>query len=166
MMVNLGKEKPSNDKKGHRGWYLPGSTWKRIERAVRKTWRSLIAPEWRSRNAWWEESRTQSEIRGAQGVQDQNGDTSYPGALNLPRQEECDCSNLSCSLSQSWGFRSGVEALLCPHLQRWRPHEAEAGASKASGRAGIQLLQKEGKAGPSRVRRFIREDLESSWLDL
>lgn len=71
-MVDLGKEKPSNDKKGHRGWYLPGSTWRRIERAVRKTWRSLIVPERRSQNAWWEESRTQSEVWGAQSIQDQS----------------------------------------------------------------------------------------------
>ena len=28
MMVNSGKKKPSNDKKGHHGWYLLGSTWK------------------------------------------------------------------------------------------------------------------------------------------
>ena len=68
--------------------------------------------------------------------------------------------------AQTWGFRSGVEALLCPHLQRRHPREAEAGASKASGRVGVQPLQKEGKAGPSWVRRFIRKDLEPSWLDL
>ena len=70
IMVNLGKEKPSTDKKGHRGWYLPGSTWKRIKRAVSKTRRSLIVPEQRSQKAWWEGSRTQSEVRGAQGLQD------------------------------------------------------------------------------------------------
>ena len=72
IMVNLGKEKPSNDKKGHPGWYLPGSTWKRIKRAVRKTWRRLIVLERRSWKAWWEGSRTQSEVRGAQGLQDQS----------------------------------------------------------------------------------------------
>ena len=101
--------------------------------------------------------------------------TSCPRALHLPRQEDCDCSILSGSLSPScrlpWvpshlGFRSGVEALLCPHLWRRRPREAEAGASKASGRAGVRLLQKEGKASPLPVRRFIRKDLEPSWLDL
>ena len=62
MMVDSGKEKPSNDKKGHHGRYLRGSTWKRIERAVRKIQRSLIVPELRSQKAWWEESRTQSEV--------------------------------------------------------------------------------------------------------
>ena len=60
----------------------------------------------------------------------------------------------------------GVEALLCPHLWRWHPREAEAGASKASGRAGVWLLQKEGKTSPLWVRRFIRKDLEPSCLDL
>ena len=54
MMVDSGKEKPGNDTKGHHGWYLPGSTWKGIKRAVRKTRRSLIVPERRSRKAWWE----------------------------------------------------------------------------------------------------------------
>ena len=72
MMVDLGKEKPSNDEKGLHGWHLPGSTWKRIERAVRKTQRSLIVPEERFEKAWWEGSRTQSEVRGAQGLQDQS----------------------------------------------------------------------------------------------
>ena len=56
----------------------------------------------------------------------------------------------------------GVEALLCPHLWRRRPREAEAGASKASGRAGVRLSQKEGKARPLLVKRFIRKDLEPS----
>ena len=97
--------------------------------------------------------------------------TSCPGALRLPQQEECDCSVISCSLSPScrlpWvhshlGFRSGVEALLCPHLWRQRPREAEAGASKASRRAGVRLSQKEGKARPLGVKRFIRKDLEPS----
>ena len=68
--------------------------------------------------------------------------------------------------AQTWAFRSGVEALLCPHLWRRRPREAEAGASKASGRAGVRLSQKEGKARRLRVKRFIRKDLEPSWLDL
>ena len=72
MMVDLGKEKPSNDKKGLHGWHLLGSTWKRIERAVRKTQRSLIVLEQRFEKAWWEGSRTQSEVRGAQGLQDQS----------------------------------------------------------------------------------------------
>ena len=103
MMVNLGKEKPSNDKKGHRGWYLPGSTWKRIERVVRKTWRSLIVPERRSQNAWWEESRTHQKSEELREPRTREDTTSYPWALHLPWQEECDCSILSCSLSPSCG---------------------------------------------------------------
>ena len=113
-------------------------------------------------------SETFEELRASRTRADT---TSCPGALRLPREEECDCSVLSCSLSpavaclgfaQTWGFRSGVEALLCPHLWRRRPREAEAGASKASGRAGVWLLQKEGKASLLWVRRFIRKDLEPS----
>ena len=101
--------------------------------------------------------------------------TSCPGALPMPQQEECDSPSFLApwapavahlGFAQTWGFRSGVEALLCPHLWRRRPREAEAGASKASGRAGVWLLQKEGKASPLWVRRFIRKDLEPRCLDL
>ena len=171
MMVDSGKEKPSNDRKGHDGWYLQGSTWKRTERVVRKTRRSLIVPEWRSQKAWWEGSRTQSEFQGAQGLQDQSRHDLlsrgpvpasaegvwllHPFLLSEPQ--------LSLALGS---LTPGVEALLCPHLWRRRPREAEAGASKASGRAGVRLSQKEGKARPLRVKRFIRKDLEPSWLDL
>ena len=171
MMVDSGKEKPSNDRKGHDGWYLQGSTWKRTKRAVRKTQRSLIVPEWRSQKAWWEDQGHSQKSKELRASRTRANTTSCPGALHLPQQEECDCSVISCSLSPScrlpWvrshlGFRSGVEALLCPHLWRRRPHEAEAGASKASGRAGVRLSQKEGKARHLWVKRFIRKDLEPS----
>ena len=117
-------------------------------------------------------SEKSEELRASRTRADTN---SCPGALRLLRQEECDSPSFLApwapavahlGFAQTWGFRSGVEALLCPHLWRRRPREAEAGASKASGRAGVRLSQKEGKARPLRVKRFIRKDLEPSWLDL
>ena len=175
MMVDLGKEKPSNDKKGHHGWYLPGSTWKRIERAVRKTWRSLNlgteVPEGLV-------GRIKDTVKSPRSSGPPGPEQTWPPALGpctcLGRRSVTALSFLApwapavacLGFAQTWGFRSGVEALLCPHLWRRRPREAEAGASKASGRAGVRLSQKEGKARPLRVKRFIRKDLEPSWLDL
>lgn len=100
MMVDSGMEKPSNDKKGHCLAGIYGQYLEEDREAVRKTRRSLVSWNW-SREAWWEESRTQSEVRGAQGLQNQSKHDLLPGALHLPREEECDCSVLSCSLSPS-----------------------------------------------------------------
>ena len=93
--------------------------------------------ELRSRKAWWEESRTQSKVRGAQGLQDRSRHDLLPWG---PAHASGGGVWLLCpfllpepQLLFALGLlRPGVEALLCPHLWRRRPREAEAGASKAS----------------------------------